>query len=184
MITLYHWIHISSILVSRHVLSGLMVGVVHGVALSWMTRVMIIVMVMKSTCLMKMMMLWKGCWDLVGSGSGSGTTEAVDDSNFGCSPLGEGGQCAHACIFANTNLDKYKYIQSRDNRSPFIAPARASIFTSEFLQIHDCNIRKWLALMISNLCAVLWGKTNSAYTCQQCSRNCISANVEYYRSNW
>ena len=56
---------------------------------------------------LKMMMIWKGCWDLVGSGSGSGTTEAVDDSNFGCSsPLGEGGQCAHACIFANTNLDK------------------------------------------------------------------------------
>ena len=81
-------------------------------------------------------------------GSGSGTTEAVDDSNFGCSsPLGEGGQCAHACIFANTNQDKYKprqiQIQSPHNRSPFRRPASASIFTSEFLQIHDCNISRY-----------------------------------------
>ena len=43
----------------------------------------------------------------------------------------------------NTNLDKYKYIQSPDNRSPFRWPASASIFTSEFLQIHDCNISRY-----------------------------------------
>ena len=43
----------------------------------------------------------------------------------------------------NTNLDKYKYIQSPDNRSPFRRPASASIFTSEFLQIHDYNISRY-----------------------------------------
>ena len=37
----------------------------------------------------------------------------------------------------NTSLDKYKYIHSPDNRSPFRRPA------SEFLQIHDCNISRY-----------------------------------------